>query len=50
MEEYSALSCKGIAKSDCLVQMKAEEVMLTVQKSEGWDITFDRQPTIVRIK
>lgn len=48
VEEYGTLSCKGEARSACLVKMKTDEVTLNVSHSQGWTVTFDRGPTKVR--
>lgn len=47
-EEYKTLSCLGESKSNHdFVQMRADEVTLSVRNSKGWNVTFDRNPTKV---
>ena len=48
MQKYSTLSCEGEACSVFLAKMKADEVTLSVPNTQGWTVTFDREPTKVR--
>ena len=47
MQKYSTLSCEGEACSVSLARMKTDEVTLSVSHSQGWTVTFDREPTKV---
>ena len=49
LKDYRNISfIEGEARSDRLVKMTANEVTLSViAKSEGWNVTFDKEPTKV---